>query len=35
MVLAMFPVKRHLDRLEEQGNIRALHGMRPGKWELA
>jgi hypothetical protein len=33
--LAMFPVKGHLDRLEEQGNVRALRGTRPVKWELA
>lgn len=35
LVLAMFPVKGHLDRLEEQGKIRAARGARPGKWELA
>jgi glyoxylase-like metal-dependent hydrolase (beta-lactamase superfamily II) len=34
-VLAMFPVKGHLDRLEQQGKIRAVRGARPGKWQLA
>jgi glyoxylase-like metal-dependent hydrolase (beta-lactamase superfamily II) len=34
LVLAMFPVKGHLDRLEEQGKIRVVRGARPGKWEL-
>ena len=34
-LLAMFPVKGHIDRLEEQGKIRALRGTRPVKWELA
>jgi glyoxylase-like metal-dependent hydrolase (beta-lactamase superfamily II) len=33
--LAMFPVKGHMDRLEEQGKVRALAGARPVKWELA
>jgi hypothetical protein len=33
--LAMYPVKGHMDRLEEQGKIRALRGTRPVKWELA
>ena len=33
LVLAMFPVKGHLDRLQEQGKIRAVRGARPGKWE--
>jgi hypothetical protein len=31
--LAMFPVKGHMDRLEEQGRVRALRGARPVKWE--
>jgi hypothetical protein len=35
LVLAMFPVKGHLDRLEERGSIRAVRGARPGRWELA
>ena len=35
LVLAMFSVKGHLDRLEGQGKIRAVRGARPGKWELA
>jgi len=35
LVLAMFPVKGHLDRLIERGKIRAVRGQRPGKWELA
>jgi len=34
LVLAMFPVKGHLDRLEDRGKIRAVRGARPGKWEL-
>ena len=33
-LLAMFPVKGHMDRLEEQGKVRALRGTRPVKWEL-
>ena len=33
--LAMLPVKGHMDRLEEQGKVRALRGSRPVKWELA
>lgn len=33
--LAMFPVKGHMDRLEEQGKVRALRGTRPVKWEMA
>ena len=32
--LAMFPVKGHMDRLEERGKVRALHGVRPVKYEL-
>ena len=32
--LAMFPVKGHMDRLEEQRRVRAVHGARPVKWEL-
>jgi hypothetical protein len=35
LVLAMFPVKGHLDRLEERGKIRAVRGARPVRWELA
>jgi len=31
----MFPVKGHMDRLEEQGKIRALRRARPVKWEIA
>ncbi|MGA2630915.1 MAG: MBL fold metallo-hydrolase [Terriglobia bacterium] len=34
-MLAMFPVKGHLDRLEQQGRIRPIAGSRPGKWQLA
>jgi glyoxylase-like metal-dependent hydrolase (beta-lactamase superfamily II) len=34
-LLAMFPVKGHLDRLEQQGKIRPVPGARPGKWQLA
>jgi glyoxylase-like metal-dependent hydrolase (beta-lactamase superfamily II) len=33
-MLAMFPVKGHLDRLEQQAKIRPLAGVRPGKWQL-
>lgn len=32
--LAMFPVKGHMDRLEEQGKARRLDGTRPVKWQL-
>lgn len=31
-LLAMFPVKGHMDRLEERGKVRALRGSRPVKW---
>ncbi len=34
-VLAMFPVKGHLDRFEQQARIRPVAGARPGKWHLA
>ena len=33
--LAMFPVKGHMDRLEQQGKVRAQRGTRPLKWQLA
>jgi glyoxylase-like metal-dependent hydrolase (beta-lactamase superfamily II) len=33
--LAMFPVKGHMDRLEQQGKIRALRDTRPLRWQLA
>ncbi len=33
--LAMFPVKGHMDRLEQQGKVRALRGARPVKWTRA
>ena len=33
--LAMFPVKGHLDRLEQQGKVRAVRGARPLRWQLA
>ena len=33
--LAMFPVKGHMDRLEQLGKVRAIRGTRPVKWELA
>jgi glyoxylase-like metal-dependent hydrolase (beta-lactamase superfamily II) len=33
-MLAMFPVKGHLDRMEQQGKIRAVPGAHPGKWQL-
>jgi glyoxylase-like metal-dependent hydrolase (beta-lactamase superfamily II) len=32
--LAMFPVKGHMDRLEEQGKVRRLEASRPVKWLL-
>jgi hypothetical protein len=31
----MFPVKGHLDRLEQRGKVQTLRGARPVKWELA
>ena len=34
-MLAMFPVKGHLDRLEERGKIHAVRGTRPVRWESA
>jgi glyoxylase-like metal-dependent hydrolase (beta-lactamase superfamily II) len=34
LVLAMFPVKGHLDRLEAQAKIQAVRGTRPVKWEI-
>jgi len=33
--LAMFPVKGHMDRLEQQRKARAVDGSRPVRWELA
>jgi len=33
--LAMFPVRGHMDRLEEQGKVRPVAGAKPGKWQLA
>jgi len=35
IVLAMFPVKGHVDRLIERGKIRVLPGTRPVRWALA
>lgn len=35
LILAMFPVKGHLDRLEGKGKIRTVRGARPGRWVLA
>lgn len=32
--LAMFPVKGHMDRLEQLNKVRAMRGTRPVKWEL-
>jgi len=32
--LAMFPVKGHMDRLEQLNKVRAIRGTRPLKWEL-
>jgi glyoxylase-like metal-dependent hydrolase (beta-lactamase superfamily II) len=34
-LLAMFPVKGHMDRLVERGKVRAVRGTRPVKFELA
>ena len=31
--LAMWPVKGHMDRLEQRGRVRALPGARPLKWQ--
>jgi glyoxylase-like metal-dependent hydrolase (beta-lactamase superfamily II) len=33
--LAMFPVRGHMDRLEEQGKVRRVAGAKPGRWQLA
>ena len=33
--LAMFPVKGHMDRLEQLNKVRAVRGTRPVKWTLA
>jgi len=33
--LAMFPVKGHMDRLEQQGKARAVEGSHPLRWALA
>jgi glyoxylase-like metal-dependent hydrolase (beta-lactamase superfamily II) len=33
--LAMFSVKGHMDRLEQQNKVRALRGTRPLKWQLS
>ncbi len=30
--LAMFPIKGHMDRLEQQAKVRAVRGARPVKW---
>jgi glyoxylase-like metal-dependent hydrolase (beta-lactamase superfamily II) len=35
LVLAMFPVKGHMDRLEQHGKVKALSGARPAKWIAA
>jgi glyoxylase-like metal-dependent hydrolase (beta-lactamase superfamily II) len=32
--LAMFPVKGHMDRLEQLNKVRVIEGTRPLKWEL-
>jgi hypothetical protein len=34
-LLAMFPVKGHMDRLEEQGKVRVVAGSSPVRWQLA
>lgn len=33
-VLAMFPVKGHMDRLEHVGKVRLAGGTRPARWQL-
>jgi glyoxylase-like metal-dependent hydrolase (beta-lactamase superfamily II) len=33
--LAMFPVKGHMDRLEERGKVRVVAGSSPVRWQLA
>ena len=33
--LAMFPVKGHMDRLEERGEVRQVAGSTPVRWQLA
>jgi glyoxylase-like metal-dependent hydrolase (beta-lactamase superfamily II) len=33
--LAMFPVKGHMDRLEQLSKVRAIRGTRPVRWKLA
>jgi len=34
-ILAMFPVKGHLDRLEAQGKVQRLAGAHPSRWQRA
>ncbi len=34
-VFAMFPIKGHMDRLEQQGKVKPVKGARPAKWTLA
>jgi glyoxylase-like metal-dependent hydrolase (beta-lactamase superfamily II) len=31
--LAMFPVKGHMDRLEQQGKVQVLHNQHPVRWQ--
>ncbi|HVA00085.1 MAG TPA: MBL fold metallo-hydrolase [Terriglobia bacterium] len=32
---AMFPIKGHMDRLEQHGKVKQVRGARPAKWALA
>ncbi|MCL5006100.1 MAG: MBL fold metallo-hydrolase [Acidobacteria bacterium] len=32
---AMFPIKGHMDRLEQHGKVKPVRGARPAKWALA
>ena len=34
-IFAMFAIKGHMDRLEQQGKVKQVHGARPAKWALA
>ena len=34
-IFAMFPIKGHMDRLEQHGKVKEVQGARPAKWTLA
>lgn len=34
-IYAMFPVKGHMDRLEQQGKVQRIQGSKPARWVLA